>query len=564
MRVIRAIAHNFGSYSVLDFDFTKKGLALISGPTGSGKSTLADIIPWALFGVTAKGGLADEVCSWNSDMPTSVALYLEDLTIVRIRGGKTKSNDLYFYESSHENDVHGNFTRGKDLKDTQRLINQRLGITPETYLAGAYYHEFSQTASFFTTSAKVRRQITEQMADLDLSKTLALELTEKRKFVKKAKESNDIAIGVLQCNTESRKDDIAEMAKASITWENNQKSKKEDLNHKNENFDTIKESRLKDIQLLTANKVIELTYDLDSYKAQLQDQDVLTQKLNTLNDRLTSLPQDTCAECGAPKRHADQMLLTKQVYEAKEATRANERIQSNITNLEQRIQNTLDKSLKSLEIEQSRQNAYSEQLQQLDKEQNPFTPQVKQLKAKLSDIQAELLKLDTPALALELADLDLLSDLNDTFRSLCLKNTITSLEATTNKLLTDHFDAEIKVQFSSEDADKLEVLITKDGNECSYSQLSKGQRCLLKLCFGIAVMKSVADFQHTSFNILFADEALDGLSEELKLKSVGLFETLALTHESVFLIDHSPSLKALINNKIEVSLVNGESYIEEA
>ena len=133
MRVIRAIAHNFGSYSVLDFDFTKKGLALISGPTGSGKSTLADIIPWALFGVTAKGGLADEVCSWNSDMPTSVALYLEDLTIVRIRGGKTKSNDLYFYESSHENDVHGNFTRGKDLKDTQRLINQRLGITPETY-----------------------------------------------------------------------------------------------------------------------------------------------------------------------------------------------------------------------------------------------------------------------------------------------------------------------------------------------------------------------------------------------------------------------------------------------
>ena len=77
-------------------------------------------------------------------------------------------------------------------------------------------------------------------------------------------------------------------------------------------------------------------------------------------------------------------------------------------------------------------------------------------------------------------------------------------------------------------------------------------------------MKSVADFQHTSFNILFADEALDGLSEELKLKAVGLFETLALTHESVFLIDHSPSLKALINNKIEVSLVNGESHIEKA
>ena len=181
MRILKATAHNFGSYSLIDFEFTDKGLTLISGPTGTGKSTLADIIPWGLFGVTAKGGLADEVRTWNADEVTSVVLYLESLIIVRIRGKGGKGNDLYFQHTGKDR------IRGKDLNDTQRLINQHLGITPETYLAGAYFHEFSQTASFFTTSAKIRRQITEQMADLDLAKTLALELTETRKYTKKDK-----------------------------------------------------------------------------------------------------------------------------------------------------------------------------------------------------------------------------------------------------------------------------------------------------------------------------------------------------------------------------------------
>lgn len=186
MKVLEVSVKNFGSYKSLDFDFRgQNGLTLIQGPTGSGKSTFCDIIPWILFGRTAKGGTVDEVRSWNTSEVTEGFAIIEyqpgfSISITR----KRKPNDLYYSTEDLE------FNRGKDLQDTQKIINSILGMDFDLYLASSYYQEFSQTAQFFTTNAKTRRQICEQLVDL----TMAVRLQDKLKECLKSSNLDAIVV----------------------------------------------------------------------------------------------------------------------------------------------------------------------------------------------------------------------------------------------------------------------------------------------------------------------------------------------------------------------------------
>ena len=85
---------------------------------------------------------------------------------------------------------------------------------------------------------------------------------------------------------------------------------------------------------------------------------------------------------------------------------------------------------------------------------------------------------------------------------------------------------------------------------------------MLKLSFAVAVMDAVSDNAGTHFNTLFFDEALDGLDTELKLKAFNLLTELSTTHESVFVIDHSDTLKTCFSNSYHVTLENDESRVK--
>lgn len=483
---------NFGSYKNLEFKFNNQGLTLIQGPTGSGKSTLCDAIPWVLFGKTAKGGSVDEIRAWLGG-DTKGTIYLHNVTIVRTRG---KTNDLHFWQ------VEGTVIRGKDIPDTQRLINGILGFDYETYLSAAYFHEFSQTAQFFTTSAKNRRIITEQLADL----SLAANLQEKTGVgVKESKQKlADLELEIsknairFEHTLIQQEDDLVRAHK----WSVDQQKHRNKLLQEQDNFDAVQEEKLE--ALLRAQE------------------DYMNQARN--------LP--VCSECGAIKKA------------------------NHIHNIVDPYQSKIDALLAAV-------NTYPEQISYLDSQINPFGIAEDITKKKLivlDNKDNELLVIEN-TIKTELLDLELLKESLQVHRNQILTSNIEHLQNKSNDLLTRYFDAEIRVEFIADGADKLEVLITKDGNQASYTQLSKGQRQILKLCFAIAVMEAISNQKGVHFDQLFFDEALSGMDDNIKAKAFNLLESLSLNHKDVFIVEHSEGMKQLFNTTISVSLENGQSQL---
>lgn len=569
MRILSATVSNFGSYEKLEFDFTNQGLTLISGATGSGKSTLCDVIPWILFGVTAKNGPVDEVRSWSSMTPTTGRILIQKdshniLGIVRSRGG-AKDNDLWLRVTGPYAAIQDT-QRGKDLADTQKLINQELGITAEAYLAGAYFHEFSQTANFFQASAKTRRQLTEQIVDLSLAKTLNENMSLRRKELTKDKNEFLGSLTVQKQLIAATEHDIQIGNRDVIHWEESRALKLGRLKEDSDNFDAHKKKTLQAIHKAYINKSVELQADAIAVEEELKPDGYFELTKKKINEKIKALGDTRCEACGALKNTDKRMILEKSLYQIDNEISVNNQKRIHLT----RVNNSLEKHLTTLEplikAEEERVNTYDEQIKALKTEKNPHTASVKRLKLKLSDYEEEdkLLQSCFNDTAQEVADIETLLDVTADFRSICVKRTIVYLETQTNKLLSDHFDAEIKVKFSTAAADKLDIEIYKDGNVCSYSQLSKGQRQLLKLTFGVAVMRSVQNYNNVKFSAIFLDEVFDGLDEQLKLKGFGLLEQLGLEYESVFAIDHNDAVKSMFTKRYEVALVDGKSQIDEA
>ena len=494
LRILSIHVNNFASYKELDFDFTSQGLTLLQGATGSGKSTLCDTVTWILFGVTAKGGTVSEVLSWNDDKPCRgsiiVNIHGKEIQILRIRGA-TKDNDLILWADGKAN-------RGKDLLDTQRLINEKLGINADLYLAGAYLHEFSQTAAFFTTTAKNRRILCEQLADLSLAKVLTSKASSSYNEKDKELDNLNQTLSSLKSNIQ-----VLEQRQRS---ENNRHANWEEMNSK-------------------ARMQVEQNYKRWNTAHSTRVEDLR-------NNKVSFKHQTNCPTCGGPL--AAKIIVTNPYDE-------------------------------QLDRELSQDNPYADQLIELDGRTNPHTEAAADYSL---EIESEQTKLDINTkkcqeLRAEVDELEILKQVINDYRSVSISNTISGIQDSTNALLTRYFDGEISVKFDPAENDKLEVTIYKDGNLASFTQLSKGQRCLLKLCFGISVMQAVQNHNGVKFSQIFLDEATDGLDENMKVKAFKLLESLTLDYESIFLVEHSEALKSQFTNKYNVELVNGYSQIEQ-
>lgn len=535
MKLLSIKLQNFGSYDNLDFNFVEQGLALISGPTGSGKSTLQDAAVWVLYGTTAKNGNVDDVRNWTKlDTPTSGILELitpDNVQITVVRERSKNSNDLYWIERDL-------LFRGKDSVETQKLLERRLGVSADLYIASAYYNEFSPIGSFFTAKAKDRRELLEKLTDLSVPIKLTERLTNAKKECKKSIVEAASFAEFLRGRFDQLQLTQAGCKRDAARWDEAQKRTIETLQAKQEFFEKEKASKIEALQ----TKYDRFEQDKDKKTIDLID------KLTKLDEQLCKLPAEKCPTCGQDNKKVLDALLKEDRYKAELKS------VSESTNPYQAL----------LLIEQTSENHYDEQIQAELAKSNPFLARSNSIADELSNLESQKLASEAKLSVLK-RKCDGYSQLQEfitTLRAQLLQQSIREVQTETNRYLNTYFDGVIKAEFILTASDDLDISIWNNGYLCHYKQLSKGQRGLLKLCFSVAVMKLAANNAGVHFSSLFFDEALDGLDTDLKLKAFNLFSELTLSHETVLIIEHNEELKSLFARTYTVKLKADTSIIE--
>lgn len=562
MRLLNCILENFASYKSLEFDFENQGLALVYGATGSGKSTLQDAACWVLFGATAKDGPVDDVRAWDSDEATIGCLKVDTasgpIAVTRVRG-KAQENDLYWFEVGDASTK----KRGKDLNDTQKLLNSRLGVDYDLYCTAAYFNEFSPTSQFFLSKPKDRRATLERVANLEMPKLLAERTSDARKEARKTLEGarDTYARGA------GRLDQLVSLLR---------QASQEEAQWGEKHSQEVKrlEARVRDFEKTKAEEVADLEEKLSKFEEDRQKKiDRAQREVGRLEGQLSSRAHDDlisklsqeakCQACGSLKSHVQDKIQAVREDKAK-----NQQILGYIetaTTGAKVAEEQINPYKRELKRAKGAQNALTQVLSEARAKTNPFVAQVSKWTKDVTNLQEEYeaSKILVDSLERRVNGLTQLYDLSFEVRGAILRRAVAQIEESTNSYLERFFDAEFRVSFELKNADELEVFIYKSGHSCHYKQLSKGQRGLLKLCFVSAVMSAAANKAGVHFSQLFFDESLDGLDAELKVKAYRLFEDLCQHRESVFVIDHSQELQALFSKRYHVTLVGDHSEIEE-
>lgn len=537
MRLVSASVSNFGSYDSLEFSYENQGVTLITGATGSGKSTLLDIAPWILFGRTSKNGSVEEIIRWGSALPAKGTLTSEvngaRVKVTRSRGLKGKDNDLYFTVDG------GDEIRGKDLADTQKLLNGILGMDAEAYLLGSYYHEFSQAGAFFTTTPKIRRAICDQLVDMSLSKKLTVLLSDKKKVLTKELDNAQGQISKYEAEATFAEGEADRAQKLERSFDSERNQRRAQLDRAILDFTKKQQERIS--RLVVPNP------DAARYGTIVS----AVQELGALIASIT----DVCSSCGGPSDPQRKNALEAELRALEEQGREYARQVKRKAEIEAQIKDI-----------ESQENPYPAQLADLERAENPYqaiyatnVARAESARAKVAECSGQV-----KSLGLRLLDLETLGHLVQVFRGEQLQDAVTLLEDTANGYMEEYFDGEFRIELKiDEEGDQVDIEIMKDGNLCSYTQLSKGQRGMNKLCFAVAVMKCISEKRGLKFSALFLDEALDGLDGELKTKALSLLNKLGTEHESVFVIDHASEVKALVDNQKQVRLEGGVSRVYE-
>lgn len=542
MKILRVEATNFGSYEHFEMDIDNVGLALIYGKTGSGKSTIMDMICWGLYGITSKNGTVDSVLPWYASRDTSVIVYTEGGTVTRIRNGSAR-HDLYFsLPHSTGASPEAPPTRGKDSRDTQLLLNDVLGVSPELFLSSCYIHEFSDSANFFVAKAKYRREVFEKIAPLQFPNKLAERIARAKKETKKQlttiSQNYDKDIGGLN----QLKRSYAEGIEQAALWAEQQEINIRNFRDKKDTFDDDKENRMSGLQ----RSVSEIQERISKYC-----RPGYNRRIGELQTEIKDLTDEVCKECGQNTSSRHLVVLSAELHRLQRAEQTLAHDQSALKSLTGQLE----------EIKVS-ENPFGDALNSETARANPFTQYADKIALQLTEAElvASLLFLDLEELRIRLVALDQLSEFTRQLRGNLLMGAVKECEETVNKMLSKTFDSEFSVAFSVS-GDNLETQITKNGYSASYSQLSKGQRRLLSLCFSLTIMEMSANSAGVHMNLLMLDEPCDGMDDEMKVKAYALYEELSLRHPSVLVIEHSHNTQSLFDKKYKVEMESDRSCV---
>jgi DNA repair exonuclease SbcCD ATPase subunit len=215
----------------------------------------------------------------------------------------------------------------------------------------------------------------------------------------------------------------------------------------------------------------------------------------------------------------------------------------------------LNATIAKINREITEATAVNKQAQEHNSKVAVISGQIIDAKADLGEVQASLSSRSS-----ELAKLTTLVKAFSPTGLLAYKieSMVKDLESVTNEYLSVLSSGRFQLSFQVNSSDKLNVIITDNGNDIDINALSTGERARVNVATLLAIRKLMQALSNSRTNLLILDETVENLDAEGKEKLIEVL--LQEENLNTFLISHGFSHPLL--EKIHIVKENNISRIE--
>ena len=530
----------------IEIQLDKNPTTLIIGENGAGKSTILDALCFGLFGkpfrMISKNLLVNSVNNSSTVVEVEFSVGTKEYKVIRC----IKPNKFEIYQNGKLMSLEAN------VRDYQKILEQQIlklnyrSFTQVVILGSSTFVPFMQL------KARHRREVVEEILDIQIFSTMNILLKQKLKSIVEELREVDYSFSLvseritLQENyiddIKKNKDNIID--EKQKTFEKNEKEIEERMwesKHLTEDNQTLLES------IIGEDKVADKRDKLKDIQFMLKDKESRGQKLISFFEE-----NDDCPTC---QQHIDEEFKRKSIDEkTKEVTEVSEglnKLSDEMKKVESKIKeykNTA-KSIRENEITLAK---LTSGITQLEKFNTKLQTEIETLlKGNVSNEDTEkLIRLKQECIKVERQRTDLRDEksyaeaikliLQDTgiktkiikqylpIMNKLINTYLTSMEFYVNFTLNENFEESIKSRYR---------------DEFTYSSFSEGEKMRIDLSLlftwrAIAKMKNSANTNLLILDEIF-DSSLDGTGTDEFLKILN-----TLGDENVFVISHKQDVLA--------------------
>lgn len=594
LRWSNAFSYGANNKVVLD----KDPITQLVGKNGHGKSSIALILEEVLYNKNSKGiKKADILNRYTKDKSYAIELDLvkdgADYTIKTTRSNTHSTVKLFKNNldiSSHT------------ATQTYKSIEEIIGIDHKSF-SQIVYQSNASSLEFLTSTDSVRKKFLIDLLDLgiytkagEVFKELSTELNKEisacqakvntvRSWLDKYK---DVDLVPKELKTEPELDPKLEQTVAELTLQlANAEHTNKKISQNNSYKKSLSEITLKPQAPKPQIDLVELKSQLAVAKQEKSSADVFIKKLQSLNAFHVCPTCDSSIDLAKTaqliqSRQQDSKKYSEQITQLNSSIDTATKLlnsweaDNKLQEQWEKLHNLIDTSLQEefLDAKELQTNidvldksikATKKQIkdiQQYNKTADQHNAQLKLIETQLVEFSAELETYTTQLNEL-LERSNTINVLTKTFSTSGLvaykiESLVKDLESLANEFLQDLSDGRFQINFEITSKDKLNVVITDNGNTIEILALSGGERARVNAAMLLAIRKLMQSLSSSRINLLILDETIEALDVDGKEK---LIETLIKEPNlNTFLVSHGFTHPLL--EKLFVVKKNNVSYIE--
>lgn len=549
----------------MTLDLNRNNLTLISGKNGSAKSGVtSDALAFVLYNKSYRGANKPQLINSinNRDCLVEIEFSARGNDYKVIRGMKPNVFEIYEGNSLLQQE-------GAN-KDYQQILEQQiLGMTFKTFKQISILST-SNYVPFMRLTALDRRQIVDELLDIQIFSQMHELLKDKQKQIKSDLSKIDQILYKIKVNTDSLKSSIDNIKESD---DNAVDVLKENISNNLLEIRDLKKEISEGLNFIKNNNVDnQLSKVTDDWKQLSDEISKLVLEIKKIDGTLKFL--DTAAFCPScnqtiseeHKQHCSFSLSLTKDEKSDTLTSLSDK-QKTLDESKQKLLATVKKNeevrsnIRQLQLKIDSCNSVVGKLQsQISEIEKKRSVNVDSLKQKLSDLDKSKVKADDKQTKISLknhcADIcqELLKDSG--IKAQIIKKFVPAMNTIINQFL-DKLEFSVSFTF---DENFNEIIRSRYRDEFTYDSFSAGERSRIDLAL-LFMFREISRLKNSvSTNVLVIDEILESL-DDIGIENVfRMFNDM--TNVNIFVITHKSELQSRFRHRIELTKIDGFTVIE--